>query len=96
MREYKIRISYTRKSSETKEFEVSCSEYPAAYLIDSFVVEQIMLREKPEITSIYPPLVDIPWGAKRPRMPTNSELAKLHEIENLVYEIEGTEYKIET
>lgn len=49
MREYKIKISYSRKSSETKEFEVPCKEYPVLYIVDSLVIEQIMLREEPDM-----------------------------------------------
>lgn len=96
MREYKIKISYARKGTELKEFEVPCTEYPAPYLVDSFVIEQIMLKEEPDMISIYPPLVDIHRGAEPQKMPTNLELAKLHGIENLVYEIEGRKFIIQT
>lgn len=89
MRKYKIKVTYARKGSEKKEIELECNESPVvASIVDSFVIEEIMTREKPDLVSIYPLLKSVQRGSEATRMPTNKELMELHEITYLVYEID--------
>lgn len=88
MRTYKIKVTYARKGSEKKEIELECNEYPVASIVDSFVIEEIMAREEPNLISIYPLIKSVPRGSEATRMPTNKELMELHEISDLVYELD--------
>ena len=63
MRKYKIKVIYARKGSQKKEIELECNEYPVASLVDSFVIEEIMTREEPDLVSIYPLIKSVPRGS---------------------------------
>ncbi|AOE87955.1 hypothetical protein [Pseudomonas sp. TCU-HL1] len=96
MRTYKIKVTYTRKSLDKKEIELECNEYPVASIVDSFIIEEIMTREEPNLLSIYPLIKSVPRGAEASRMPSNKELMELHGISDLVYEIDERLFCITT
>jgi hypothetical protein len=96
MRTYKIKVTYSRKGSEIKEIELECNEYPVAFIVESFIIEEIMTREEPDLLSIYPLIKAIQRGAEATRMPTNKELMELHGIFDLVYEIDERPFCVTT
>ena len=96
MEQYKIQVKYNRNDSEPKEIELEFDKYPAAFIIDSFVLESVMKHEEPDLVSIYPLIQSVPRGAPATRMPNNQELMKMHGITNLIYEIDGRAFCIST
>ncbi len=96
MKPYKVLVRYVRNGSSEKQMELECHELPVAGIVDSFVLEQVMRNEEPDLLSIYPLLKDIPRGAPAQRMPTNVELMKMHGISKLSYEIDERIFCIST
>ena len=85
-----------RNDSPEVVLELECTEHPAAFIVDAFVLESVMKHEEPDLVSIYPLLKDVPRGQPGQRMPRNIELMKLHGISELTYEIDGCIFCIST
>ncbi|MDO3386023.1 hypothetical protein QWI17_09260 [Gilvimarinus sp. SDUM040013] len=96
MKDYSIRVVYKMDSGSEKIIDLKCDKFPAAYLVDSFVLESIVSQENPDV-EIYPLLKDYPRGSTaRNKMPSNKELMRNNGIISLHYEIEGVTFEIST
>lgn len=96
MNKYKITVKYKRNNQEEKEIILESNKHMTTFIIDSFILEEVIKSEEPNLLSIYPLIKDILPNNPATHMPTNIEIMNMHGILDLTYEIDGRIFYIST
>lgn len=80
-------VRYVRNGNPEKSLELTCDCQPLAYLLDSFVLEQVMKEEDPHLR-YHPQVPNKDPGEPATLAPSNAELAQINGISKLTYQLD--------